>query len=110
WHQDRAAMKGGHWSGIVGKGNAYEDFAVQESMGPIVDRSQEFLASCDHVIIRARSQLLRAIHRFQATGEVAFAGPDVDWRRFRAISYSSSHGEDRRRIDAFAAQPLAAAE
>ena len=27
------AMKDGHWSGITGRGNAYEDFAVQESMG-----------------------------------------------------------------------------
>ncbi len=32
-------MKAGHWSGIVGRGNAYEDFVVQESMGPIVDRT-----------------------------------------------------------------------
>ena len=53
WHQDRAAMKQGHWSGIVDKGNAYEDFAVQESMGPIVDRSKEFLGTCDVVIVRA---------------------------------------------------------
>ena len=34
------AMEDGHWSGIIGRGNAYEDFAVQESMGPIVDRTQ----------------------------------------------------------------------
>ena len=41
WHQDRQAMAEGHWSGITGRGNAYEDFAVQESMGAIVDRSQQ---------------------------------------------------------------------
>ena len=52
WHQDRAAMKEGHWSGIVGRGNPYEDFVVQESMGPIVDRTKEFLGQCDSVIVR----------------------------------------------------------
>jgi phenylpropionate dioxygenase-like ring-hydroxylating dioxygenase large terminal subunit len=108
WHQDRKAMKEGHWSGIVGHGNAYEDFVVQESMGPIVDRSKEFLATCDHVIIRARSQLMRAIQRFQETGEVAFAGPDVDFARIRAISYSFAQGEDWRRIDAFNPPAMAA--
>jgi phenylpropionate dioxygenase-like ring-hydroxylating dioxygenase large terminal subunit len=108
WNQDRQAMKDGHWSGIVGHGNAYEDFVVQESMGPIVDRSREFLATCDHVIIRARSQLLRAVQRFQETGEVPFTGPEVDYARIRAISYSFPRGEDWRRIDAFNPPAVAA--
>ncbi len=108
WNQDRAAMKNGHWSGIVGRGNAYEDFAVQESMGPIVDRSKEFLGTCDHVIIRARSQLLRAINRFQETGETSFTGPEVDFRRIRAISFAYPKGGDWREIDAFNPPAMAA--
>jgi phenylpropionate dioxygenase-like ring-hydroxylating dioxygenase large terminal subunit len=108
WHQDRQAMKEGHWSGIVGRGNAYEDFAVQESMGPIVDRSKEFLGSCDHVIIRARSQLLRAVKRHQETGEVSFAGPEVDFRRIRAISFAFPKGTDWREVDAFDPPKVAA--
>jgi len=108
WNQDRAAMKAGHWSGIVGRGNAYEDFIVQESMGPIVDRSKEFLGSCDHVIIRARSQLLRAIKRYEETGEVSFAGPDVDFGRIRAISFAFAKGGDWREIDAFNPPAIAA--
>jgi phenylpropionate dioxygenase-like ring-hydroxylating dioxygenase large terminal subunit len=110
WNQDREAMKNGHWSGIVGHGNAYEDFVVQESMGPIIDRSREFLASCDHVIIRARSQLLRAVERFGETGEVAFAGPEVDYRRIRAISFSYPQGGDWRTVDAMNPPKLEAAE
>ena len=94
-------MKAGHWSGIVGRGNAYEDFVVQESMGPIVDRSKEFLGSCDHVIIRARSQLLRAVKRYEETGEVSFTGPEVDFGRIRAISFAFPKGGDWREIDAF---------
>ncbi len=108
WGQDRAAMKDGHWSGIVGRGNAYEDFVVQESMGPIVDRSKEFLASCDHVIIRARSQLLRAIQRYQVSGEVSFTGPEVDFGRIRAISFAYPKGGDWREIDAFNPPAIAA--
>ena len=108
WNQDRAAMKAGHWSGIVGRGNAYEDFVVQESMGPIVDRSQEFLGTCDRVIYRARRMLQDAIERFQATGEVSFAGSDVDYARIRAISFALPEGQDWRDIDAFDPPAIAA--
>ncbi len=108
WQQSREAMKEGHWSGIVGRGNAYEDFAVQESMGPIVDRSKEFLGSCDHVIIRARSQMLRAVARFQETGETSFNGPDVTFNRIRAISFAYPKAQDWREIDAFNPPAMAA--
>jgi nitrite reductase/ring-hydroxylating ferredoxin subunit len=108
WNQDRKAMKDGHWSGIVGRGNAYEDFAVQESMGPIVDRSREFLGSCDHVIIRARSQLLRAVNHYQDSGETSFNGPEVKFDRIRAISFAYPKGEDWKQIDAFNPPQMAA--
>src|ERR1700733_3419199 len=38
WHQDRQAMSGGHWSGLM-KNFTYEDFVIEESMGPIADRT-----------------------------------------------------------------------
>ena len=101
WHQDRKAMKDGHWTGIVGRGNAYEDFIVQESMGPIVDRSKEHLGSCDLVILRARSMLLRAVEKYRETGELSFAGPDVEFNKIRAISFAYPQGEDWKEIDAF---------
>jgi phthalate 4,5-dioxygenase len=101
WHQDREAMKRGHWSGIVGRGNAYEDFVVQESMGPIVDRSKQHLGRCDLVILRAQSMLLRAIEAYQAEGKIAFAGEDVDFARIRAISFAYPRGQDWKEIDAF---------
>ncbi len=108
WNQDRKAMKEGHWSGVIGRGNAYEDFIVQESMGPIVDRSKEFLGACDHVIIRARSQLLRAVKHYQETGEPSFTGPDVRFDRIRAISFALPKGGDWREIDAFNPPAMAA--
>lgn len=108
WHQDRAAMKAGHWSGITGRGNAYEDFVVQESMGPIVDRSQEYLGTCDRVIYRARRLLLEAVERFQSTGAVSFADESIDFARIRAISFAYPKGGDWRDIDTHVARALAA--
>lgn len=102
WHQDRGAMKRGHWSGITGRGNAYEDFVVQESMGEIVDRSQEYLGTCDRVIYRARQMLLAAIKRFQETGELSFTDDEIDFSAIRAVSFAFPKEEDWRDFDAHA--------
>jgi phthalate 4,5-dioxygenase oxygenase subunit len=63
WNQDRAAMKNGSWIGIDGFPN--QDMACQESMGPIVDRTQEHLGTSDVAIIRMRRRMLEAVRRFQ---------------------------------------------
>jgi len=107
WKQDRQAMADGHWSGITGRGNAYEDFAVQESMGPIVDRSQEYLGTCDRVIYRARKLLLEAVKRHRDTGELSFASDDIDYRGIRAVSYAYPADADWRAIDPYELQEAA---
>jgi phthalate 4,5-dioxygenase len=99
WLQDRQAMKDGHWSGILDRGNAYEDFAVQESMGAIVDRSQEYLGTCDRVIYRARRQLLEAVKKHRETGELSFAGDDIDFASIRAVSFAFPGEADWREVD-----------
>ena len=101
WHQDREAMKDGHWSGITGRGNAYEDFAVQESMGTIVDRSREYLGTCDRVIYRARQLLLEAVLRHRGTGELSFVGDDIDYAGIRAVSFAFPREADWREIDPY---------
>ncbi|MCW3837592.1 Rieske 2Fe-2S domain-containing protein [Sphingomonas canadensis] len=101
WHQDREAMKAGHWSGIVGRTNAYEDFIVQESMGPIVDRSREFLGAADVVISLARRQLLQAVKAHREEGIVPFLGREPRLGALRALSATYPQGEDWKRIDAF---------
>ena len=101
WNQDREAMRQGHWSGITDRGNAYEDFAVQESMRPIVDRSNEYLGTCDRVIYRARRMLLEAVKRYRDTGELAFTGDDIDFASIRAVSFAFPREADWRDIDAF---------
>ena len=57
---DRAAQKRGDtYSGV--DGIAMQDASLQESMGPIVDRTKENLVSTDNGIIMARHRLLRAL-------------------------------------------------
>lgn len=57
---DRAAQKRGDtYSGI--KGIAMQDASLQESMGPIVDRTKENLVSTDNGIIMARHRLRKAV-------------------------------------------------
>ena len=64
WNQDRTAMKAGSWTGIAGFQN--QDIAAQESMGPIVDRSEEHLGTSDVAIIRMRRRQLENVRRLQA--------------------------------------------
>ena len=64
WNQDRVAMKDGSWTGILGFQN--QDIAAQESMGRIVDRSQEHLGTSDVAVIRMRRRLLETVRRSQA--------------------------------------------
>jgi phthalate 4,5-dioxygenase len=68
WQQDRAAMEAGAtWSGIRGIMN--EDIAIQESMGPICDRSREHLGATDRAVTHFRRVMLRAADAV-AQGEI----------------------------------------
>jgi len=57
---DREAQRAGRtYSGV--EGFAMQDQSLQESMGPIVDRTKETLVATDSGIIMARQRLLRAV-------------------------------------------------
>jgi phthalate 4,5-dioxygenase oxygenase subunit len=65
---DRAAQKRGEtYCGV--RGIAMQDASVQESMGPIQDRSKENLVSTDNAIIMARHRLLKAAREQQKGAE-----------------------------------------
>jgi phenylpropionate dioxygenase-like ring-hydroxylating dioxygenase large terminal subunit len=71
---DRAGQKAGRtFSGV--DGIAMQDASLQESMGPIVDRTKENLVSTDSGIIMARNRLLRAV---KALAEHGIVPPGVD--------------------------------
>lgn len=63
---DRQMQKTQNFTGIEGINT--QDRAVQESMGPIVDRSKEHLGPADKAIIQARRLLLQAIQTVQEGG------------------------------------------
>ncbi len=71
---DRVAQREGRtYSGI--EGFAMQDASLQESMGPIVDRTKETLVSTDSGIIMARQRLLRAVRALDESGTTP---PGVD--------------------------------
>ncbi len=57
---DRQMQKTQNYTGIVGVNT--QDFALQEGMGPIVDRSKEFLGTSDKAIVAMRRLILEAIN------------------------------------------------
>jgi nitrite reductase/ring-hydroxylating ferredoxin subunit len=59
----RERQKTVNYTGIAGTNT--QDFAVQESMGPIYDRTQEHLGSADTAIIQMRRLLLQAVEDVQ---------------------------------------------
>ena len=59
WLIDRKIQRTETYTGIAGNHN--QDHAVQESMGAIVDRTQEHLCDTDTQIIMARKLLLSAV-------------------------------------------------
>jgi phthalate 4,5-dioxygenase len=64
WQQDRAAMRRGEsHTGLVGVNR--EDVVVQESMGPLLDRSKEHLGVSDSAIIRFRRMMIDAVRNFE---------------------------------------------
>ena len=66
---DREAQKKGlTYSGVAGF--AMQDASIQESMGPIVDRSNENLVSTDNGIIMARHRLIRASKALEEKGTI----------------------------------------
>jgi phenylpropionate dioxygenase-like ring-hydroxylating dioxygenase large terminal subunit len=76
---DRQSQKTRTFTGIDGINT--QDFAVQEGMGPIVDRSQEYLGSTDRAIVTLRNILLEAMDKVER-GEPA---PGADPATHRGI-------------------------
>jgi phthalate 4,5-dioxygenase oxygenase subunit len=82
FNQDRVAMKNGSYTGINGFSN--QDMALQESMGPIVDRTQEHLGTSDIAIIRMRKRMLEAVQKFQNGEELIGLKPGLPYDKIRS--------------------------
>ncbi|HLH75943.1 MAG TPA: Rieske 2Fe-2S domain-containing protein [Candidatus Binataceae bacterium] len=102
WHQDREAMREGHWTGLT-QCFQYEDFVVEESMGPIVNRSREYLGMSDAIILRVRRQMMQAAREFRKSGQLAFGNAEaIDYSTVRALAVRERAEINWREIDSFA--------
>tara|TARA_B100000900_G_scaffold120263_1_gene101556 strand:- start:270 stop:743 length:474 start_codon:yes stop_codon:yes gene_type:complete len=89
---DREAQRRGDtYSGI--EGFAMQDASVQESMGPIVDRTKENLVSTDNGIIMARKVLKKAVIALRDKGQTP-PGVSVEEQRVRSVSKLIPRNED----------------
>jgi len=81
---DREAQKRGEtFSGV--RGIAQQDASLQESMGPIVDRTKEWLVSSDTGIIKCRQKLRKAVEALRDEG-VTPPGVDPAHHRVRSAA------------------------
>jgi phthalate 4,5-dioxygenase oxygenase subunit len=81
---DREAQRHRTFTGISGINT--QDVAIQEGMGPIVDRSEEHLGSTDRAIVTLRRLLLEAT-RAVAAGESPRGTNPAVYRQVRAVDH-----------------------
>jgi len=90
---DRQMQKTVNFTGIAGVNT--QDFAVQEGMGPIVDRSREHLGTSDKAIIAMRQLLLEATDAV-ANGQAPRGVRAASHRHGRALDHLVPKGADWR--------------
>jgi phthalate 4,5-dioxygenase oxygenase subunit len=91
---DRALQaSGASYTGLKGLG--VQDCALQESMGPIADRSMEHLLTCDAAVVKIRRLLLQAV-RDHAAGKPL---PGLDPASYRVRSTRFEAPKDEPFID-----------
>jgi len=81
---DRELQKRSNFTGIVGINT--QDFAVQEGMGTVVDRSKEHLGTTDRAVIALRRLLLDATDAVEAGGAPQGVDP-ATYRTVRALDH-----------------------
>jgi phthalate 4,5-dioxygenase len=90
---DRHLQRTKTFTGITGINT--QDYALQEGMGPIVDRSKEHLGTTDKAIIVTRQLLLEAIETVAGGGTPRGAEPQTH-RNVRAYDDHLERGRDWR--------------
>jgi phenylpropionate dioxygenase-like ring-hydroxylating dioxygenase large terminal subunit len=80
WRQDRSVQRTDTMTGIQGINT--QDLAVQESMGPISDRTREHLTAADRAIILMRRILIDSVRAHVMSGTTP---PGLDPATYRGI-------------------------
>jgi phthalate 4,5-dioxygenase oxygenase subunit len=86
--QDRKFMTSGNYSGVSGA--AIQDRMVQESMGPVFDRTQEHLGTSDKAVIFYRRLILRKLQEMDQGLPLPGLAPGVDFDQRAASVFMPS--------------------
>jgi phthalate 4,5-dioxygenase oxygenase subunit len=100
--QDREAMKNGHFTGIDGV--PAQDMAMQESMGPIADRTRERLGKSDIAIIQLRRRMLQSVQGFVEGKDPIGLDKDIPYDKLRSEQKLISKDEPWQSVGAFAGE------
>ena len=92
---DRQMQKTRNFTGIVGVNT--QDYALQEGMGPICDRSKEFLGTSDKAIVAMRRLLLEGVNVVER-GETPRGLDPEKYRKARAYDAFVPPGQDWRKV------------
>jgi phthalate 4,5-dioxygenase oxygenase subunit len=92
---DRAVQRSRTYTGIPGIN--LQDVALQEGMGPILDRSREHLAPFDRGVILMRQLLFEAMDAVER-GETPRGADPATYRNVRAADFIVPDGADRAAI------------
>jgi phenylpropionate dioxygenase-like ring-hydroxylating dioxygenase large terminal subunit len=84
--QDRELMRTTNYSGIAN--GVLQDLAINETQGPIYDRTTEHLGTSDVAVITLRRRMLQAVRWFMAGVEPM--GLDTDYAAVRGVALSMS--------------------
>jgi phthalate 4,5-dioxygenase oxygenase subunit len=84
YEQDRELMRTKNYSGIAN--GVLQDLAINETQGPIYDRSTEHLGTSDVAVITLRRRMLQAVRNFMAGQEPM--GIDTDYATVRGVALS----------------------
>jgi len=95
WGQNYEAIRNGHHTGFD-QNLLVEDIVVQVSMGPITDRTKEFLSSSDAAVMEVRRMLLKAAKSFEAGEDWRTHDDGIDYLKIRATSGMVPEGGDWR--------------
>jgi phthalate 4,5-dioxygenase oxygenase subunit len=106
WLQDRDAMRRGELKNGL-RGVLLQDHSVQESMGPIVDRSKEHLGPTDLAIIRMRRLMLEAATAVESGDKPLGARDGASFVALRAEEGLVPIGSDWQEVDEIASRELA---
>jgi phthalate 4,5-dioxygenase oxygenase subunit len=93
WLQDRAGMVAGRtYTGLIG--TTMQDIAVQESMGPLQDRSIEHLGLTDKAIVHMRRMFLSMARGVRDGNELDLPALMCDYGKVRSAAAVIPRGAD----------------